>query len=104
MLVNAGTISLAGREVITRSGSLLNLDGGYIHYLGGYLETTRLVAANGAVFDIENAEPNLTYIGFAGKFIESEPRWNSTSVYYNSLLAGHGAVYESGYIHGGNAG
>ena len=103
LLQNGGAITLAGGEVLTRTGSQLNLDGGYIHYLGGLLTTTKLVAANGAIIDISNADPNVSYIGIAGQFTQAQPRFNLTRSYSNPLLAG-GAQYVSDYIQGGKAG
>ena len=104
MLQNGGALTLAGSEVISRAGSSQNLDGGYLHYLGGIIETTRLLAANGAVIDIADADPNLQYLGVAGRFNAEHPRWNITNTYTNPLIASVGARYESDYVKGGNAG
>lgn len=104
LLQNGGTLTLAGAEVVTRAGSSQNLDGGYLHYLGGIIETTRLLAANGAVIDIADADPSLQYIGIAGRFDDEHPRWNVTNTYTNPLIASVGARYESDYLKGGNAG
>ncbi|WP_428382606.1 filamentous haemagglutinin family protein [Nevskia ramosa] len=104
LLQNGGALTLAGAEVVTRAGSSQNLDGGYLHYLGGIIETTRLLAANGAVIDIADADPSLKYIGIAGRFDDEHPRWNVTNTYTNPLIASVGARYESDYLKGGNAG
>jgi len=102
LLTNGGTITLSGNEVMTADGSLLNLNGGYIHYLGGMVDTTRLVDANGAIVPIGAASPYDTYVGIAGEFVESHPRWGVTNDWFNPLLSG--AAYEADYIVGGNAG
>ncbi|HSW12133.1 MAG TPA: filamentous hemagglutinin N-terminal domain-containing protein, partial [Solimonas sp.] len=104
LLQNGGNISLSGAEVISQGGSSLNLDGGYLHYLGGVIQTTRLVAANGSIIDIGSAEPGVHYLGIAGRFVHREGRWNSTSIYSDPLLGSGAGGYESDYIHGGNAG
>ncbi|MDO9179885.1 MAG: filamentous hemagglutinin family protein [Agitococcus sp.] len=106
LLQNGGTITLAGNEVLTKSGSLLNLNSGYVSYLGGLLSTTRLVDANGRVVDIANANPNERYTGIAGRFVDRHDRANNSLVYTNHILGGDKShsVYESGYIQGGNAG
>src|SRR5262249_681562 len=52
MLVDGGSITVVGRELVTRSGSQLNADGGFIHYLGGIVKTTRLLGADGRIYDI----------------------------------------------------
>ena len=102
LLTNGGTITLSGNEVMTADGSLLNLNGGYIHYLGGMVDTTRLVDANGAIVPIGEASPYDTYVGIAGEFVESHPRWGVTNDWFNPLLSG--GAYEADYIVGGNAG
>ncbi|MBN3790718.1 filamentous haemagglutinin family protein [Burkholderia sp. Ac-20353] len=102
LLINGGTITLAGNDVMTAQGSSLNLNGGYIHYDGGMVNTTRLVDANGALVPIGQASPYDTYVGIAGQFTETHPRWGVTKTWYNPLLSG--GMYQSDYIVGGNAG
>ncbi|WP_326489800.1 filamentous haemagglutinin family protein [Paraburkholderia sp. ZP32-5] len=102
LLTNGGTIKLAANEVMTASGSTLNLNGGYVHYDGGIVDTTRLVDANGAIVPIGQANPYDTYVGVAGVFVDRHSRWGVTNEWYNPLLTG--GVYESDFIVGGNAG
>jgi len=106
LLQNGGNITLKGADVIAQTGSSLNLSGGYIHYLGGSIQTTELVAANGSVVAIADANPDVQYIGIEGEFVNQDGRWNSSNVYTNPLLSGalSGGSYESDYIQGGNAG
>ncbi|MGG1948121.1 filamentous hemagglutinin family protein [Trinickia sp. NRRL B-1857] len=102
LLTNGGTITLSGNEVMTAAGSSMNLNGGYVHYDGGMVNTTRLVDASGAIVPIGQASPYDTYIGIAGEFTESHPRWGVTKTWYNTLQTG--GAYEGDYIVGGNAG
>jgi filamentous hemagglutinin family protein len=102
LLTNGGTITLSGNEVMTAAGSSMNLNGGYVHYDGGMVNTTRLVDANGAIVPIGDASPFDTYVGIAGEFVESHPRWGVTKDWYNPLQTG--SVYEPDFIVGGNAG
>ncbi|RQS65157.1 filamentous hemagglutinin N-terminal domain-containing protein [Burkholderia sp. Bp8963] len=102
LLTNGGTITLSGNEVMTAAGSSMNLNGGYVHYDGGMVNTTRLVDANGAIVPIGQANPYDTYVGIAGEFTESHPRWGVTKSWYNPLQTG--GVYQGDYIVGGNAG
>ncbi|WP_428312722.1 filamentous haemagglutinin family protein [Hydrocarboniphaga sp.] len=102
LLLDGGSIELKGQEVIAQSGSQLNLDGGYKHYLGGSIQTTRLLAANGAIIDIADADPDQIYQSFAGTNEVEHTRANLTEIFHNSPLAGQ--AYESDYIEGGNAG
>ncbi|MDB5970427.1 MAG: filamentous hemagglutinin [Hydrocarboniphaga sp.] len=102
LLQDGGAIALSGQELIAQSGSQLNLDGGYIHYLGGSIQTTRLLAANGAMIDIAAADADQIYSGFAGQTDVDHARANLTEIFHNGLLSG--SSYESDYIEGGNAG
>jgi filamentous hemagglutinin family protein len=102
LLINGGTITLSGAQVMTASGSSLNLNGGYLHYDGGIVNTTRLVDASGAIVPIGKADPFDTYVGIAGEFIESHPRWGVTKDWFDPLL--NGGTFESDFIVGGNAG
>ncbi|WP_424945338.1 filamentous haemagglutinin family protein [Burkholderia anthina] len=102
LLTNGGAITLSGNEVMTATGSSMNLNGGYVHYDGGIVNTTRLVDANGALVPIGQASPYDTYVGIAGQFVESHPRWGVTKTWYNPLLTM--GAYQGDYIVGGNAG
>ncbi|WP_423382510.1 filamentous haemagglutinin family protein [Burkholderia sp. LMG 32019] len=102
LLTNGGTITLSGNEVMTAAGSSMNLNGGYVHYNGGMVNTTRLVDANGAIVPIGQASPYDNYVGIAGQFVENHPRWGVTKSWYNPLLTS--GTYQSDYIVGGNAG
>ncbi|MEW6435625.1 MAG: filamentous hemagglutinin family protein [Pseudomonadota bacterium] len=102
LLTNAGSITLSGNQVMTASGSSLNLNGGYIHYLGGMVATTRLIDASGNLVNIANADPEDTYVGIAGQFSVDHAHWGVTQDFTAPLLGG--SYYESDYIQGGNAG
>ncbi|CAI8695720.1 Filamentous hemagglutinin [Burkholderia sp. IT-111MI5] len=102
LLTNGGSITLSGNEVMTAAGSSMNLNGGYVHYDGGMVNTTRLVDANGAIVPIGRASPYDTYVGIAGQFVESHPRWGVTKSWYNPLQTA--GAYQGDTIVGGNAG
>lgn len=102
LLTNGGSITLSGNEVMTATGSSMNLNGGYVHVDGGIVNTTRLVDANGAIVPIDKASPYDTYVGIAGQFTESHPRWGVTKSWYNPLQTA--GTYQGDYIVGGNAG
>lgn len=102
MLVNGGSITVSGRELVTRKGSLLNVDGGFSHILGGLVSTTRLIGADGRVYDIGNADPNMTYVGIAGEYTVDHARWGITETFINKI--GSRLHYESDYLAGGDGG
>jgi hypothetical protein len=85
MLTNGG---LGGSELITAPGSILNLSGGYVHYLGGSIRTTRLMDVSGHIVDISKADPNDVFTGFAGQFTVTHPRWGVTEAYGGRILVG----------------
>jgi hypothetical protein len=106
LLVNGGTITLAGNEFIGARGSIINLMGGYVEYLGGMLNTTMLVGADGRIYNIGSANANMTYVGIAGQFTvdhnsggKADPAL--TQIYGTGLF---GPQYQADYIQGGNAG
>ncbi|MDE0854823.1 MAG: filamentous hemagglutinin N-terminal domain-containing protein, partial [Nevskia sp.] len=105
LLVNAGSVNLSGSEVITAKYSNIDLDGGFINYLAGMVgATTNLLGADGHVYNIANADPSIAYVGFAGQYVVSNPRFNSTQTYTDPVLSGGVAHYDPGFIQGGNAG
>ncbi len=106
LLKNGGAISLTGNEVVAASGSTINLMGGYIHYLGGTINTAELVGADGHIYNIGSANPNLTYIGVAGRFavehnVGGKLDAAATQFYGSGMF---GSQYQADYIQGGNAG
>lgn len=103
MLIDGGTVNLTGREVIAREGSSLNLDGGYVHYLGGMVATRRLVGMDGRLYDLAGADPGIAYRGLAGDQVLDHQRWG-VQERFSSPLSAYGRRFESDYLHGGDAG
>ncbi len=99
-----GTVSLtAGDSVALREGSLIDVSGGTIDYVGGYVKTTRVVA-QGNVYDISQATPDLEYQGiYGGRSTFNNRKW-STKISYTHSLAPTGQRYQEGFIQGGNGG
>nr|WP_174505903.1 filamentous haemagglutinin family protein [Acinetobacter sp. Marseille-Q1620] len=103
--INGGTVNLVGNELITQKNSLINIDGGYIHYKAGNAPvTTKLQGADGGIYDIGSADANFDYTGFAGQHIVSQERWGTKQSYIDPLVSGQVATYHPAYIEGGNAG
>ncbi|WP_266157144.1 filamentous haemagglutinin family protein [Dyella silvatica] len=103
MLTKGGSISLDGVEVIVRNGAQLNLDGGYLAYQAGWVDTPNLLGANGRIYNIANADPQMSYVGFAGQYSVSHNRWGITENYSNPLLAG-AVRWDPGFVVGSDAG
>ncbi|WNL44455.1 filamentous hemagglutinin family protein [Dyella sp. BiH032] len=103
LMTKGGDLSLHGSEVIVRSGSQLNLDGGFLSYQAGWVTTPNLLGANGRVYDIAAADPDMPYVGFAGQYTQDHVRWGISQTYNNGLLAGS-RRWDPGFIAGGDAG
>jgi filamentous hemagglutinin family protein len=103
LLTDGGSITLqSGESTIAAPGSIIDVAGGYIHYQGGMVQTTRLLGADGRIYDAASADPLMSYTGLAGVNTVSHDRWAVSDTYTNSLFSG--AVFESDYITGGNGG
>ena len=103
LMTNGGSIDLNGYEVIVRSGAQLNLNGGYIAYQPGWITTPNLLGSDGRIYNIADADPDMTYVGFAGQYTVDDTRWGVTTNYSNPLLAG-ATRWDDGFAVGGNAG
>ncbi len=95
-----GTVTQAA-NVVVKPGADIDISGGWTHYQAGTIVTSRLVTADGRVVDISQADPNETYIGFAGGQQVDHARWgvvdNFMSVWssgrqsYGDYTEGHDA-------------
>ncbi|MGH8081684.1 MAG: hypothetical protein ACREP7_14000, partial [Lysobacter sp.] len=103
MLINGGSINIQGRELIARSGSTLDLSGGYVHYLGGMIAAPRLLGADGRVYRQADADPNINYVGFAGDYLLDHQRWGVKELFLSPLVAVD-RYFDPEYLHGGNGG
>jgi filamentous hemagglutinin len=102
LTTNGGTVALnAGTKVDVAAGANINVSGGWINYAGAYVDTTKVVTADGQVLDISQANPNLIYESLYTPFTTTSVKWN-VSQSYNTFLGG--SQYEAGYLQGGNGG
>lgn len=102
LMITSGNIAFR-QNAIVRTGAQLRLEGGFLNYLPGYVTTPRLQAANGLVYDIASADPDVAYTGFAGVQSQDHARWGVTETYTNPLLV-NSQRWEPGFIRGGDAG
>ena len=101
-----GTVTLqSSGDVIVGSNAKINVSGGATDYQSGYLNTSVLLGANGQVYSISNASPNVVYTGVANTNVVSltDLRWGVTSTYAGIYGTGQGQ-YVPGYVQGANAG
>ncbi|OVZ57907.1 hypothetical protein CDO44_16120 [Pigmentiphaga sp. NML080357] len=101
---SAGSISLVtdGGEVVARPGSLMDIAGGSVRYGGGMNTATKLVGADGRIYPIAQATPDMIYVGIAGQYEQQHGRWGVSNTWKSAVLgADH---HESGYLEGRSAG
>ncbi|KZD23816.1 hypothetical protein A4A58_26110 [Tardiphaga robiniae] len=98
-----GRIVMTGMEIIARQGSVIDLSGGSVRYLDGYVRSTRLMTAGGQLVPIEQAQAGAVYLGVEGYFIRNHARWGIVER-YRSIFDRTGSVFEKGYTEGRSAG
>lgn len=103
MLLDGGTLNIGARDLVIAPGAKLAMDGGYVHMLGGMVETPRLLGADGRLYDLASADPSMRYLGVAGTQTVAHTRWGVSEQFANPLL-GSRRYYESDYLQGGDAG
>ncbi|WP_156918062.1 filamentous haemagglutinin family protein [Bradyrhizobium sp. Cp5.3] len=91
--------STTSRSVITQSGSVINVAGGTVKYLPGMVSTTKLLGADGRMYSMANADPNMVYLGIAGQFTVNHSRWGVKEIWSTATQ-----IYQPGYAEGHDAG
>ncbi|MDB6080540.1 MAG: hypothetical protein JWO82_4287, partial [Akkermansiaceae bacterium] len=99
-----GTVKLnAGDAVVIREGAKVDVSGGTINYVGGVVQTSRVVS-NGKIFDVADATPDRVYDGvYRGGSITKSKAWGVTEQFVNPLTL-NGSHYQEGFLQGGNGG
>ena len=88
-------------DVVFSPGASVNVSGGHTTYLAGNIQTTKLVGANGQLYDIGSANPLLSYTGVINPtFTETYNKWGVQDVIPTPGLS----QYESSYVQGANGG
>lgn len=102
LTTEGGTVTFnAGSSVVMQSGSSVDVSGGWINYAAGVIKTTKIVA-NGRVYDIGSADPNIVYDGIYGAAKTSNSKWGVNEDWSTSI--GTQGAYQEGYTQGANAG
>lgn len=94
------TLKSAG-SIITRQGSLLDVSGGSFRYQDGMVRSTKLLGADGRIYDISSATPDRVYVGFAGGFTRTHSNWGKSDSWSTPWSASH---FERGFTEGRDAG
>ncbi len=103
LMINAGSVTFKASAIV-RTGAQLRLEGGFINYLPGVIDAPRLQGADGLLYDIASADPNVAYVGFAGTYTRDHARWGVTEDFTTSPLMANVGRFDPGFIKGGDAG
>lgn len=94
-----GTVSLrAEGDVVLDTEAVIDISGGQIEYLPGFITTTKLTA-NGRTIDISEADPLVQYDGIINTYTQKDSKWGVT----RSWIV-RGGQFEQGYVEGKDAG
>lgn len=84
-------------DIVFSPGASINVSGGATTYLGGTIQTTRLVGSNGQIYDIGSANPLLTYVGVINPtFTETYNNWGVKDVIPTPGLGEYQPTYQQG--------
>lgn len=92
-------------QVVVMPGAEIDFQGGGIRYLGGAVNTTKLLSGN-SIYDISSAPSNLTYDLVLGSQTVSYAKFGVSQTYSGLYLGGNNALnnYCSSYLQGSDAG
>lgn len=102
-MAQGGTITFTGGDLVTRSGSSINLSGGTLDVQSGYIYQTWLKGSDGRLYELSTAPGDLVYDGLYQGYELTSDRWGQTNTYYSPLI-GTSQRYEPGYTMGRDAG
>jgi filamentous hemagglutinin family protein len=104
LLIDAGHFNVDGSQFISREGSQINLDGGWLQFDDASTGSSRIGYGDGHLAAIGMADPLRRVTTLAGRTVMIHRRWNVTSTYIDPLVGGHVARRLPRFIEGGNAG
>ncbi|UBS33867.1 filamentous hemagglutinin family protein [Altererythrobacter sp. N1] len=102
-----GTIALAAKEVIAQEGAVFDISGGSLDYQAGWVRSSRIMGADGKLYDIGRAPAGMEMIAYGNAFTQKHERWGEayTEVYSHPLFSSRSyARWEDGYSVGRDAG
>lgn len=106
LMTVGGSVSLTtdlstsnGAASVKTDGSITNVAGGSVKFLPGMVNTTRLLGSDGRIYNMTNADPNMTYLGIAGQFTVKHAHWHVTETWSTPTQ-----IYSAGFTEGHDAG
>jgi filamentous hemagglutinin len=73
-------------SVVQHAGSTIDVAGGGVHYTGATESTTKLLGADGKLYDIGSAPEALKYAAIASSFTQKQSRWGYSQTFSNLLM------------------
>ncbi len=98
-----GSVLLGGNEVVTQSGSRINLSGGTLDVATGTIRQTWLRGNDGQLYRLDDAPAAMVFAGLYRGFESEHARWGVTEAFRSPLIASETRV-ENGYTVGRDAG
>ena len=102
-LAQGGTVRFEGGDLVTQSGSQINLSGGTLDVQAGDVMLSWLRGTDGRLYEVSRAPGDLLYQGLYLGYEDTHARWGQTR-YYRSPLIGPDSRPEQGYTVGRDAG
>ena len=102
-LAQGGTVSFTGNDVITQSGSQINLSGGTLDVQEGFMRQSWLRGTDGRLYEVSKAPGDILYAGLYNGYELTSERWGHTRRFYSPLIAPT-RRWEQGYTVGRDAG
>ncbi len=101
-LAAGGSVSLDSDNALdVAAGANIDVSGGQVQYLGGFLNTTKLLSG-GRIFDISKADAGRVYEGIFGSAKLVHRKWGVTESFH--VFSDTAASFEPGYVEGKDAG
>lgn len=100
-----GSVSFSGGELVTHTGSNINLSGGTLDVQTGFIRQSWLKGPEGRLYEVSNAPADIAYSGLYKGYEDAHKRWGekTTGYFYNPLI-GPQQRLENGYTVGRDAG
>ncbi|MGO4717334.1 two-partner secretion domain-containing protein, partial [Bradyrhizobium sp. 2TAF24] len=101
-LTGGGSVSVFSTgDAILRPGVAINIAGGSIWHRGGEVPATRLIGADGRIYDINQAPADIAYVGVAGQFMVDHAHWGVKEIYVSPFSQ---TRVQPAYLEGRSAG
>ena len=98
-----GTVQLSGNEVVSSSGSRINLSGGSLDVASGTIRQSWLRGTDGQLYRMDDAPAEVVFAGLYRGYEVEQSRWGVTDAWRNPIIASESRV-ENGYTVGRDAG